>query len=61
MYELKKWKGIYEEICLDRALVLWKKNLQGRGLTKVEKHWAIPYSCVFQISLIVDPLFGFEK
>ena len=23
----------------DRALVLWKKNLPGRGLTKVEKHW----------------------
>jgi hypothetical protein len=21
-----------------------KKNLPGRGLTKVEKHWAIPYS-----------------
>jgi len=22
---LKKWKGIYEEICWDRTLVLWKK------------------------------------
>jgi len=38
MYELKKWKGIYEYICWDRALVLWKKNLPDRGLTKVEKH-----------------------
>jgi len=36
---LKKWKGIYEQICWDRALVLTKKNLPGRGLTKVEKHW----------------------
>jgi len=25
----------------DRALVLWKKNLPGRGLTKVEKHTSI--------------------
>jgi len=24
---------------LDRAFVLRKKNLPGRGLTKVEKHW----------------------
>ena len=40
MYGLtkKNWKGIYEQICWDRALVLWKKNLPGRGLTKVEKH-----------------------
>jgi len=40
MYELKKknWKGIYEYICWDRALVLWKKNLLSRVLTKVEKH-----------------------
>jgi len=36
---LKKWKGIYEYICWDRALVLWKKNLPSRGLTKFEKHW----------------------
>jgi len=43
MYELKKWKGIYEEICCDRALVLWKKNLPGRGLTKVEKHCSIKH------------------
>ena len=40
MYEFKKnWKGICEQICWDRALVFWKKNLPGRGLTKVEKHW----------------------
>ena len=26
-------------MCLNRDLVLWKKNLPGRGLTKVEKHW----------------------
>jgi len=36
MYELKKnWEGIYEQICWDRALVLWKRNLPGRGLIKV--------------------------
>jgi len=35
---LKKWKGIYEKIFWDQALVLWKKNLPGRGLTKFEKH-----------------------
>jgi len=41
MYELKKnWKGIYEYICWDRALVLLKKNLPGRGLTKFKKHWS---------------------
>ena len=40
MCELKKkWKGTDEYICWDRALVLWKRNLPGRGLTKVEKHW----------------------
>ena len=40
MYELKKnWRGTAERIYLDRALVLWKKNLPGGGLTKVEKHW----------------------
>jgi len=38
MYKLKKMEGYYEYICWDRALVLWKKNLPGRGLTKVEKH-----------------------
>jgi len=37
---LTKWKGIYECICWDRALVSWKKNLPGRGLTKVQKHWS---------------------
>jgi len=35
---LKEWKVNYEYICWDRALVLWKNNLPGRGLTKVEKH-----------------------
>ena len=41
MYELKKnLKGIYKQICWDWVLVLWKKNLPGRGLTKVEKHWS---------------------
>ena len=36
MYELKRnWKGIYEQICWYRNLVLRKKNLPGRGLTKV--------------------------
>ena len=30
MYELKKdWKGIYESICWDRALVLLKKEFTG--------------------------------
>ena len=45
MYELKKkiWKGIYVKICWDRALVLWKKNLPGRGLTKFEKHWSVAF------------------
>jgi len=36
--KFKNWKGIYEKICWDWALVLWKKNLPGGGLTKVEKH-----------------------
>jgi len=34
---LKNWKGIYELISWDQAFVLWKKNLPGRGLTKIEK------------------------
>jgi len=39
MYELKKnWKGIYDEIYWERALVLWKQNLPCRGLTNFEKH-----------------------
>ena len=40
MYELKKniGKVLDESICSDRALVLWKKNLPVRGLTKVEEH-----------------------
>jgi len=44
-YELKKnWKGTDDLICWDRALVLWKKNLAGRGLTKVEKQWSRPFT-----------------
>jgi hypothetical protein len=35
---LKKWKGIYEYICWAPGPRLIKKNLPGRGLTKVEKH-----------------------
>jgi len=42
MYELKKMeKYFYEYICWNRALVLCKKNLSGRGLTKVVKHCSI--------------------
>jgi len=38
-YKLKKnCKGIYGQICWEGALVLYKKNLPGRGLTKIEKH-----------------------
>jgi len=41
MYKLKKyWKGTDEHIYRERAFVLRKKNLPGRGLTKVEKHWS---------------------
>jgi len=43
MYNLKKFERYFEEICWDRALVLWKKNLPGCGLTKVEKHWSRVY------------------
>ena len=40
MYELQKiLKGTDELICWDRALVMWKKNLPGRVVTKFEKHW----------------------
>jgi len=36
----QNWKGIYEQFFWgDRALVLRKNNLPGRGLTKVDKHW----------------------
>jgi len=49
MYELKKnWKGTDEWICWDRALVLWKKNLPGPGLTKVEGHWASELTAAVQ-------------
>ena len=44
MYELTD-----EEICWDRALVLWKKNLPGRCLTKVEKHWARLYFSILHL------------
>jgi len=40
----KNCKTIYEKICWDRALVLLKRNLQGRGLTNVEKHYFRVYS-----------------
>ena len=58
MYELKKnWKGTYEEICWDWALVLLKKkNLPGRDLTKVEKHWPIEcrkHRCSFLCWVVV--------
>jgi predicted phosphoadenosine phosphosulfate sulfurtransferase len=39
----RNWKGTDEEVCWDRALVLWKKNLLDRGLTKFEKHCLIVY------------------
>jgi hypothetical protein len=40
MYELKKVGKVFTSkfVGTGRALVLWKKNLRGRGLTKVEKH-----------------------
>jgi len=37
-------------MCWDRALVLWKKNLQGRGLTKVEKHWSAEFTHAVQLN-----------
>jgi hypothetical protein len=42
MYGLKKLERYLWVNLLGpgRALVLWKKNLPGRGLTKVEKHWS---------------------
>jgi len=47
MYQLKKkGKGIYEYICWDQALVLWKQNLPGRGLTKVGKNCLKPCTSV---------------
>jgi len=45
---LKNWKGIYEQICWGPALVLQKKNLPGRDLTKAEKHCLKVYLfCVY--------------
>jgi len=54
MYELKKnWKGTDELICWDRALVLWKKNLLGRGLTKVDEHCSTVFRfCVTQAPML---------
>ena len=35
MYELKKNGKVFtRKFCWDRALVLWKKSLTGRGLTR---------------------------
>jgi hypothetical protein len=45
MYELKKILERYLQVNLlgpGGALVLEKKNLPGRGLTKVEKHYSRP-------------------
>ena len=36
---LKKMERYLRVNLLGPGLVLWKKNLPGRGLTKVEKHW----------------------
>jgi hypothetical protein len=47
MTDHKNWKGIYEYVCWDRALVLRKKNLPGRGLTKVEKRCTRRLYCSF--------------
>jgi hypothetical protein len=45
MYELKKIGKLFtSKFVGTRALVLYKNNLPGRGLTKNEKHWAILYS-----------------
>jgi len=39
MYELKKIGKVFTgKSVWERALVSWKKNLHGRGLTKVVKH-----------------------
>jgi len=40
MYEFKKMERYLHVNLLGRALVLWKKNLPDRVLTKVEKHWS---------------------
>jgi hypothetical protein len=42
MYELKNiWEVFMSKfVGTGRALVLWKKNLPARGLTKFEKHWS---------------------
>jgi hypothetical protein len=52
MHELKKnWKDIYEYICWDRAIKKKKKNLLGRGITKVEKH-CLKWTLLHKISLL---------
>jgi len=38
MYELKKMERYLRVNLMGQGLVLWKMNLPGRGLTKVEKH-----------------------
>jgi len=43
---LKKWKGTD---CWDRALVLWKKNLLGCGLTNFEKTGLYDASILYMI------------
>jgi len=44
MYELKKIGKVFTSRFVgNRALVLWKNNLPGRGLTKVDKHWPSEY------------------
>jgi hypothetical protein len=46
MYELKKnWKGIYEQICWDRARVLLKKKTGPRSHKGGE---TLPYSGIYQ-------------
>jgi len=42
MYELKKKIGnvFTSKFVGSQALVISKKNLPGRGLTKIEKHWS---------------------
>jgi len=51
---LKKWKGIYEQICWDRALVLWKKYLPDRGLTKFQKHWPNLFHRIFTACSLIN-------
>jgi len=44
MYKLKKWKGIFTNTFVGTGPSSYEKNnLQGRGLTKVEKRCSIPF------------------